>query len=141
MNTNDLKALHVAYCKATGFEIQWDIGREMLWLGVWRQGIKPDDIPLLVNHYTKEIKAERRNPGCLKLRNFAGSPDYLEEDLAALKAKQRATENAFAPDKSYAMRATARPDRREAPPSRTVGEIISKEQLAEKFAEFRRKHA
>jgi hypothetical protein len=64
---------------------------ERRWVRFIDLGYTLDDLTLLVKYLRREIKAERRNPGCLKLSNLLDwGADVrflrLDEDLAMARA-------------------------------------------------------
>ena len=131
----DIPAMHAAYCQAARIQLPLDPAREISWYEVWRRGIRASDVTLLVNHLHAEIRAQRRNPGALKFRNFVGNADYLEEDLAELRARARVPKPN--PARAAVLQATGRPAAPEPPPARSAGQVLSSGRVLEEIEKFK----
>jgi len=91
MDTNTLAALratHELYCQLTGQKLTLRFDRERLWYEFLRAGFNTRDLKTVVAYLQKEIRANRRNVGALKLSNLL-QLDRFEEDLNISKVKLR----------------------------------------------------
>jgi hypothetical protein len=75
-----LQHLHQTYGQLTGQALSWRFDRERLWLEFHRAGFTAADLVQVVRYLQKEIRAQRRNVGALKLSNLL-QLDRFEEDL------------------------------------------------------------
>ena len=83
MDTNtlaSLRATHELYCQLTGQKLSLRFDRERLWYEFLRAGFSAQDLKSVVAYLQKEIRANRRNVGALKLSNLL-QLDRFEEDL------------------------------------------------------------
>jgi hypothetical protein len=79
----DLQAIeqaHCLYCQLTGQTLRLGFDRERLWFELLRAGFCLEDIRSVVTYLQREIRAQRRNVGALKLCNLL-QLDRFEEDL------------------------------------------------------------
>jgi hypothetical protein len=91
MDTNILAALratHELYCQLTGQKLSLRFDRERLWYEFLHAGFSPEDLRTVVAYLQKEIRANRRNVGALKLSNLL-QLDRFEEDLNISKVRLR----------------------------------------------------
>jgi hypothetical protein len=91
MDTNTLAALratHELYCQLTGQKLTLRFDRERLWYEFLRAGFGTDELKSVVAYLQKEIRANRRNVGALKLSNLL-QLDRFEEDLNISKVRLR----------------------------------------------------
>jgi hypothetical protein len=91
MDTNTLAALratHELYCQLTGQKLSLRFDRERLWYEFLRVGFNAEDLKIVVTYLQKEIRANRRNVGALKLSNLL-QLDRFEEDLNISKVRLR----------------------------------------------------
>jgi len=72
--------LHKLYCHWTAQTLSLRFDRERLWYEFLRAGFSAADLKRVVTYLQKEIRAERRNIGALKLSNLL-QLDRFEEDL------------------------------------------------------------
>ena len=83
-NTNScsqsVRELHELYCHWTAQTLSLRFDRERLWYEFLRAGFSAADLKRVVTYLQKEIRAERRNIGALKLSNLL-QLDRFEEDL------------------------------------------------------------
>ena len=89
MDTNTLAALratHELYCQLTGQKLTLRFDRERLWYEFHRAGFSTEDLKIVVTYLQKEIRANRRNVGALKLSNLL-QLDRFEEDLNISKVR------------------------------------------------------
>lgn len=78
--TNRIQALHQWYCEAMGTRLPLHSGVEQLWFYWLKAGYNGPQLRKVIIYLRKEIRANRRNPGSLKLRNLL-DPDLFGEDL------------------------------------------------------------
>jgi hypothetical protein len=131
----DIRAMHDAYVAGTGLQVTLDFAREEAWWHVWKRGIRAKDITDLIAENRRRVRfgIPARS---LTFRNFVGSPDFLEEDLAELRARERTPKRD--PAKAAVLRATGRPEAPEPPQGKPVGEVLSGEEMARRLAEWRK---
>ena len=95
-NTNSwsqlVRELHELYCHWTAQTLSLRFDRERLWYEFLRAGFSAADLKRVVTYLQKEIRAERRNIGALKLSNLL-QLDRFEEDLniSRIRLKPAAT--------------------------------------------------
>ena len=91
-NTNSwsplVRELHELYCHWTAQTLSLRFDRERLWYEFLRAGFSAADLKRVVTYLQKEIRAERRNIGALKLSNLL-QLDRFEEDLNISKVRLR----------------------------------------------------
>jgi hypothetical protein len=75
-----VRELHELYCHWTAQTLSLRFDRERLWYELLRAGFSAADLKRVVTYLQKEIRAERRNIGALKLSNLL-QLDRFEEDL------------------------------------------------------------
>ena len=75
-----VRELHELYCHWTAQTLSLRFDRERLWYEFLRAGFSASDLKRVVTYLQKEIRAERRNIGALKLSNLL-QLDRFEEDL------------------------------------------------------------
>ena len=75
-----VRELHELYCHWTAQTLSLRFERERLWYEFLRAGFSAADLKRVVTYLQKEIRAERRNIGALKLSNLL-QLDRFEEDL------------------------------------------------------------
>jgi hypothetical protein len=71
---------HQLYCQLTGQTLRLAFDRERLWYEILRAGHTLQDLRCVITYLQREILAQRRNVGALKLSNLL-QPDRFEEDL------------------------------------------------------------
>jgi len=71
---------HQLYCQLTGQSLSLGFDRERSWYELLRRGYSLEDLRAVVTYLQREIRAQRRNVGALKLSNLL-QPDRFEEDL------------------------------------------------------------
>lgn len=104
-----LDLFHKAYCGAMGFDLPLNQCYERYWFEAAKMGLKEEEIPSLVIHLKRRIKAGVRQPECLKIKNLVGSDEAIADSLneiAAIKALQR--KKVFPQGKQDVLRATGR---------------------------------
>jgi len=71
---------HQLYCQLTGQTLRLAFDRERMWYEILRAGHTLQDVRGVIAYLQREILAQRRNVGALKLSNLL-QPDRFEEDL------------------------------------------------------------
>ena len=71
---------HQLYCQLTGQTLRLAFDRERMWYELLRLGYSLPDLRTVITYLQREIRAQRRNVGALKLSNLL-QPDRFEEDL------------------------------------------------------------
>ncbi len=71
---------HQLYCQLTGQSLSLGFDRERSWYELLRRGYSLKDLQVVVSYLQREIRAQRRNVGALKLSNLL-QPDRFEEDF------------------------------------------------------------
>lgn len=71
---------HALYCQLTGQTLSLGFDRERMWFELLKQGYQPEQLRRVILYLQREIRAQRRNVGALKLSNLL-QPDRFEEDL------------------------------------------------------------
>lgn len=80
---------HALYCQLTGQTLSLGFDRERMWYDLLRFGYGPEQVRRVVIYLQREIRAERRNVGALKLSNLL-QPDRFEEDLNISQVRLKA---------------------------------------------------
>ena len=78
--SQSVRELHELYCHWTDQTLTLRFDRERLWYEFLHAGFSAADLKRVVTYLQKEIRAERRNIGALKLSNLL-QLDRFEEDL------------------------------------------------------------
>src|ERR1700736_2419883 len=89
MDTDTLAALrttHQLYCQLTGQKLTLRFDRERLWYEFHRAGFSTEDLKIVVTYLQKEIRANRRHVGAVKLYHLL-QLDRFEEDLNISKVR------------------------------------------------------
>jgi len=87
----DAVAIHQAhqlYCQLTGQSLRLGFDRERMWYELLRLGYSLQDLRTVITYLQREIRAQRRNVGALKLSNLL-QPDRFEEDLQISRVRLR----------------------------------------------------
>jgi hypothetical protein len=71
---------HQLYCQLTGQTLRLGFDRERQWYELLHGGYTLADLRTVIAYLQREIRADRRNVGALKLSNLL-QPDRFEEDL------------------------------------------------------------
>jgi hypothetical protein len=71
---------HQLYCQLTGQNVRLAFDRERMWYELLRLGYSLQDLRTFILYLQREIRAQHRNVGALKLSNLL-QPDRFEEDL------------------------------------------------------------
>jgi hypothetical protein len=135
--------MHEAYCQASGFVLPLDLAREMQWWEVYRRGIRAGDITALIR-FMKWKKGKDLPVRSLVFRSFVGNPDYMEEDLAELRARQRSApaRQTDRSDRAAVLRSSGREPVPAPPAAKTAEQILEEQRLLNAdFEEFKRKLA
>ena len=78
--TGEFLQAHQLYGQLTGQSLRLGFDRERMWFETLRAGYSLDDVRTVIGYLQREIRAQRRNVGALKLSNLL-QPDRFEEDL------------------------------------------------------------
>jgi hypothetical protein len=78
--SQSVRELHELYCHWTAQTLSLRFDRERLWNEFLRAGFGAEDLKRVLTYLQKEIRAQRRNIGALKLSNLL-QLDRFEEDL------------------------------------------------------------
>jgi hypothetical protein len=81
---------HQLYCQLTGQSLRLAFDRERMWYELLRLGYSLHDLRTVITYLQREIRAQRRNVGALKLSNLL-QPDRFEEDLQISRVRLRVT--------------------------------------------------
>lgn len=81
--------LHQLYCQLTAQKLSLRFDRERLWYEFLRAGFSAPDLEHTIVYLQREIRAQRRNIGALKLSNLL-QLDRFEEDLNISRVRLRA---------------------------------------------------
>ena len=84
-----VRELHELYCHCTGQNVILRFDRERLWFEFLRAGFNAADLKQTIIYLQREIRAQRRNIGALKLSNLL-QLDRFEEDLNISRIRLRA---------------------------------------------------
>ena len=79
---------HRLYSQLTGQTLSLAFDRERLWYELLRVGYSLEDLRVVITYLQREIRAQRRNVGALKLSNLL-QPDRFEEDLQISRVRLR----------------------------------------------------
>jgi hypothetical protein len=80
---------HQLYCQLTGQTLRLAFDRERMWYELLRLGYSLHELRAVITYLQREIRAQRRNVGALKLSNLL-QPDRFEEDLQISRVRLRA---------------------------------------------------
>jgi hypothetical protein len=80
LNAAGIAQAHQLYCQLTGQNLRLGFDRERMWFELLRAGYSLQDLRAVVTYLQREIRAQRRNVGALKLSNLL-QPDRFEEDF------------------------------------------------------------
>ena len=81
---------HQLYCQLTGQSLRLAFDRERMWYELLRLGYSLQDLRTVITYLQREIRAQRRNVGALKLSNLL-QPDRFEEDLQISRVRLKLT--------------------------------------------------
>jgi hypothetical protein len=79
---------HQLYGQLTGQSLRLAFDRERMWYELLRLGYSLQDLRSVITYLQREIRAQRRNVGALKLSNLL-QPDRFEEDLQISRVRLR----------------------------------------------------
>ena len=88
--SQSVRELHQLYCHWTDQTLTLRFDRERLWYEFLRAGFSAADLKRVVTYLQKEIRAQRRNIGALKLSNLL-QLDRFEEDLNISRLRLKPT--------------------------------------------------
>ncbi len=83
-----IQQAHRFYCQLTGQTLGLGFDRERRWYELLRAGYTLQDLRTVIVYLQREIRAQRRNVGALKLSNLL-QPDRFEEDLQISRVRLR----------------------------------------------------
>jgi hypothetical protein len=81
-----VRQLHELYCRLTGQNLTLRFDRERLWYDFLQAGFTAADLHRTILYLQKEIRAQHRNIGSIKLSNLL-QLDRFEEDLQISRAR------------------------------------------------------
>ena len=90
-----IQEAHRLYCQLTGQTLRLAFDRERMWYELLRVGYSLEDLRAVLTYLQREIRAQRRNVGALKLSNLL-QPDRFEEDLQISRVRLRPAPAALA---------------------------------------------
>ena len=79
---------HQLYCQLTAQNLRLGFDRQRMWYELLRLGYSLDDLRTVITYLQREIRAQHRNVGALKLSNLL-QPDRFEEDLQISRVRLR----------------------------------------------------
>lgn len=88
VDSTAIQQAHQLYCQLTGQTLRLAFDRERMWYEILRTGYTLQDLRTVVAYLQREIQAQRRNVGALKLSNLL-QPDRFEEDLQISRVRLR----------------------------------------------------
>jgi len=88
VNADAIGQAHQLYCQLTGQNLRLAFDRERMWYELLRLGYSLQDLRSVILYLQREIRAQRRNVGALKLSNLL-QPDRFEEDLQISRVRLR----------------------------------------------------
>ena len=83
-----IEQAHRLYCHLTGQTLSLGFDRQRMWYELLRPGYTLQDLRAVIVYLQREIRAQRRNVGALKLSNLL-QPDRFEEDLQISRVRLR----------------------------------------------------
>ena len=92
VDTTAIHQAHQLYCQLTGQSLRLGFDRERMWFETLRAGYSLDDVRTVIGYLQREIRAQRRNVGALKLSNLL-QPDRFEEDLQISRVRLRSPQS------------------------------------------------
>jgi hypothetical protein len=81
-----IEQAHQLYGQLTGQTLRLGFDRERMWYELLRAGFTLEDLRRVITYLQREIRAQRRNVGALKLSNLL-QLDRFEEDLQISRAR------------------------------------------------------
>jgi hypothetical protein len=75
-----IQQAHRLYCELTGQTLRLGFDRQRMWYELLRLGYTVADLRTVIIYLQRQIRADHRNIGALKLSNLL-QPDRFEEDL------------------------------------------------------------
>jgi hypothetical protein len=83
-----IQEAHRLYCQLSGQTLRLAFDRERMWYELLRLGYSLEDLRVVITYLQREIRAQRRHVGALKLSNLL-QPDRFEEDLQISRVRLR----------------------------------------------------
>ena len=114
-----LRSLHACYCEWSGHSTPY-VTCERRWWEFEKAGFDKEDLRLVIEH-VKRLNSKRDAGFRLSLRfdkvvgDLERMGDLLGEARADKRARDYKAKHAFVPDKASVLRATGRPDEKQAP--------------------------
>src|SRR5260221_6084712 len=90
VNAAAIEQAHQLYCQLTAQNLRLAFDRERMWYELLRAGYSLEDLRTVIAYLQREIRAQRRNVGALKLSNLL-QPDRFEEDLQISRVRLKLT--------------------------------------------------
>jgi len=88
VNAAAIAQAHQLYGQLTGQRLRLEFDRERMWFELLRRGYSLQELRTVITYLQREIRAQRRNVGALKLSNLL-QPDRFEEDLQISRVRLR----------------------------------------------------
>ncbi len=88
VNADLIGQAHRLYGQLTGQSLGLGFDRQRMWYELLRRGYSLQDLRTVITYLQREIRAQRRNVGALKLSNLL-QPDRFEEDLQISRVRLR----------------------------------------------------
>ena len=88
LNADAIHKAHQLYGQLTGQTLRLGFDRQRMWYELLRAGYSLEDLRAVITYLQREIRAQRRNVGALKLSNLL-QPDRFEEDLQISRVRLR----------------------------------------------------
>lgn len=88
LDARAIQQAHRLYGELTGQSLRLGFDRERMWYELLRAGYSLQDVRTVITYLQREIRAQRRNVGALKLSNLL-QPDRFEEDLQISRVRLR----------------------------------------------------
>ena len=88
VNAQAIQRAHQLYGQLTGQTLRLGFDRERRWYELLRAGYSLADLRAVITYLQREIRAQCRNVGALKLSNLL-QPDRFEEDLQISRVRLR----------------------------------------------------
>ena len=89
LNAHAIHKAHQLYGQLTGQTLRLGFDRQRMWYELLRAGYSLEDLRAVITYLQREIRAQRRNVGSLKLSNLL-QPDRFEEDLQISRVRLHA---------------------------------------------------
>lgn len=77
---SQIEQLHATYCRLTGFNLSMKYDRERSWYEFSKAGFTQEDLRLVLNRLTWQVRKGERNLGSLRFSGLIGRLDNFEEE-------------------------------------------------------------